>query len=725
MAQTAPPPDTAAAVAAATRAMSQGRHYLASRKLAPFVTTAGAGDPAVVLLAAKAAAEWDGWGTVVRLLAGRPWLDRTEGGEGRALLARARVERGEDAVGDARAAVHDAGTAAGARLVTLGRAFDRANLLDSAALAYEKAAARLPAVADWLNLRAAGVRADSATRAALYRGVSLTAAVPRIRWTEALARERTGDALGAARVYESVGATMTAARLRLAASPDSATRASIRRALLGVVTARSSTDDAREAVAILDRSFAPLTVAEELAVARRVAGDLPSRAVLGFSRSRLLTDADHVARGMALARLGRHREAMAAFASVKAPQLKTQAQYQRARSLLRTGTRGAAIAALRRVSRGAVRDSAVAATAGFLAADLLVDQGDEVAARTQYIEVARRFPTTVHGSRAALMAAIIAYGRREPRDAARELQALITRPGDRSESVAATYWAGRSLLASGDTVAARARWRSLIEHHAQSWYALPARDRLGLGPEPAVPVPVPAPVSLPDEITATLERAALLEQLGLRVEARFELDRVSRAAEAAPATIPAIAQGFAELGYTARAYRLALRSKDSSLARLVFPIPRRTDLLDEARVAGVDPLLAAALIRQESGFDPQARSGADARGLMQVVPSVGAALARADGLREWDAALLYQPEINVHFGLTHLAGSLRRSPHLIHALAAYNAGTRAADLWASLPGARTDPELFIERIQFAETRDYVRRVLRNLATYRALYPVIP
>lgn len=723
-AQASPPSEKPGAVAEAIRAMSQGRPYLASQLLMPALAGAQGADPAVILLAARAAAGWEGWGTVVRLLAGQPWLDRAEGGEGRALLARARVEQSQDAVEDARAAVKDGGfDPPGARLITLARAFDRASLLDSAALAYEKAAARLPDIADWLRLRAAGVVADSARRAAIYHVISLPAAMPRIPWTEALARERAGDGLAASRLYESLGAPLAAARLRLAASPDSAAGVAIRRSMLGVITGRTSPDDAREAISILDRSFAPLTSAEELAVARRAATDLPGRAVLGFSRIRPLSDTDRLADGMALARLGRHREAMAAFAAVKSPDLKTQARYQRARSLLKAGTRGAAIAALRQVGRGTVRDSATAATAGFLAADLLVDQGDETAARTQYLEVARRFPTTPHGSRAALIAAVIALGQREARDAARELQALIARPGDRSETAAAIYWAGRALWATGDSAGARTRWRSLVEHSPQSYYALPARDRLGSSP--ALPPPIAPSADPPEATMVTLERGAQLERLGLRVEARFELDRIAREAEATPALLPATAQGFAQLGYIARAYKLALRSPDSTLARLAFPIPRRADLFDEARLAGVDPLLAAALIRQESGFDPQARSAADARGLMQVVPSVGAAFARADGLRDWDAALLYQPEINVHFGLNHLAASLRRSPHLAHALAAYNAGTRAADQWAALPGARGDPDLFIERIQFAETRDYVRRILKNLATYRALYPVAP
>jgi soluble lytic murein transglycosylase len=135
----------------------------------------------------------------------------------------------------------------------------------------------------------------------------------------------------------------------------------------------------------------------------------------------------------------------------------------------------------------------------------------------------------------------------------------------------------------------------------------------------------------------------------------------------------------------------------------------------------VDPLLAAAIVRQESAFDPNARSVADARGLMQVLPRVGAVLARGEGLRDWDPAVLYQGELNLHFGLLHLAQILKRSPRLEVALAAYNAGATAANQWLALPGAR-DPEVFIERVQFAETRDYVRRILRNLAIYRALYP---
>jgi soluble lytic murein transglycosylase len=658
---------------------------------------------------------------VVRLLDGETWLDGYQGGSGRALLARARVERGEDAVADARAAVSTSPEGElGHRVVTLARAFDRARLLDSAARAYRRAALLLPTVSDWLLLRAAGVSADSAERRALYHEVTLPAAVPRIRWTEALARDRSGDQVGAARLYDSLGATVSAMRLRLGVAPDAASRAGLRTELVASLTPALSPEDTRTVVELLDRNFSPLRRAEELAVARRAAAaDRLARSAQGFARAAPLADSDRLTHGTVLARLGRHPEAIAVFRSIKSGELLAKSGYQRARSLLRIGTRDAAMAALRQVFDSRTGDSATAASAGFYRADLLVDSGDEGAARAAYLEVAKRFPGTSHGSRAAFQAALILYLQDDAGGAARELRALTEQPGDRTEATAAMYWSGRAMQAAGDSAGARARWQTVIDRFPSSYYAVPAAVRLGVPPTAVTADSLPPPDA---EVIATVERGALLERLGLRVEARFEHDRVSRSAESAPATLQAVAAAFSTRGLTARAYRLATRSGDAALQRLRFPLPQISGFLDEAREAGIDPLLAAALIRQESGFDPGARSAADARGLMQVLPGVGAALAHADGLREWESALLYEPELNLRFGLQHLAVALRRFPSLEPALAGYNAGTRAAERWLRLTGAKADPEVYIERIQFAETRDYVRRILRNLAVYRALYP---
>jgi soluble lytic murein transglycosylase len=717
-------PERQALVAEAARAMGEGKPYRASRLLVPVLTQPGGRDPAVLLLGARAAAGWEGWGTVVQLLASQSWIDSLDGGEGRALLARARVERSEPAVDDARRAL---GTASpdnrGDRLVVLARAFDRADQLDSAGMYYGRAAAERAPAAEWLRLRAAGVTADSSTRARLLGTITLPAAVPRIQWTEALARSRARDYAGAARVYAAIGALLPALRMRLQAATDSS-RPGIRRDLFGLIGGLSG-DDLRAAIALLDTELGPFSAREELLIARRAGTVDPARAVSGFARAaaaRLLTDPDRLSYGMALGRTGRHREAIAALRSIRAGDLLAQARYQSARSLLSLGQRADAVTALRDifVTMPGGRDTATFAVAGYLAADLLSDNGDDRAARQLYAQVARRFPRSGHGPRAAFQAAMIGWTTADRNDAIRELVALADQPLEHAERAAALYWSGRGLWEQGDTAAAGERYRAVLRRFPGSYYAMRAAVRLGL---PAVPPPIATVQAPPDSaLEPAFERAAVLERLGLKVEARFEYDRLSRLGETGTASRITLAREFLARGMPGRAYRLALPVADATDQRLVYPLLEIPFLIEAARRAEVDPLLAAALIRQESAYDETARSRADARGMMQVMPSLGASMARGTGIREWDTGLLYQPEINLRFGLAHLAEVLRRYPDLPIALAAYNAGSRAAELWAGFPGARADLEVFIERIQYVETRDYVRRILRNLAVYQALYP---
>jgi soluble lytic murein transglycosylase len=172
--------------------------------------------------------------------------------------------------------------------------------------------------------------------------------------------------------------------------------------------------------------------------------------------------------------------------------------------------------------------------------------------------------------------------------------------------------------------------------------------------------------------------------------------------------------------------RLAIRAQgrgagsDRVLVRLLYPMPFANLLASEANRQGLDPMLVASIIRQESAFDPRARSGADARGLMQVLPSVGRQLALRLGIRGFEPILLYQPEVNLRMGTVHLAASLREYSRLVHALAAYNAGGTRVKRWLETAGTE-DPEWFVERIPIPETRDYVRRILVNLARYKAIH----
>lgn len=118
---------------------------------------------------------------------------------------------------------------------------------------------------------------------------------------------------------------------------------------------------------------------------------------------------------------------------------------------------------------------------------------------------------------------------------------------------------------------------------------------------------------------------------------------------------------------------------------------------------------------------PDATSRAGARGLMQLMPSTASHVARRIGV-SWNRSLLGVADANLHVGAAHLSALLRRyDGDPVAALAAYNAGGRPVSRWLRFPEA-ADPHLFVERIPYLETREYVKTVLRNLELYRALYP---
>ncbi len=124
-------------------------------------------------------------------------------------------------------------------------------------------------------------------------------------------------------------------------------------------------------------------------------------------------------------------------------------------------------------------------------------------------------------------------------------------------------------------------------------------------------------------------------------------------------------------------------------------------------------------MRQESLFDPLARSVADARGLLQLLPATARRVAneRADAA----AVDLNDPEQNVSLGVRHLADlDAHFQGDMVKALAAYNGGAAAVERWQQRFAGR-DADEFVESITYRETRDYVKRVLDNYARYRRLY----
>jgi soluble lytic murein transglycosylase len=155
--------------------------------------------------------------------------------------------------------------------------------------------------------------------------------------------------------------------------------------------------------------------------------------------------------------------------------------------------------------------------------------------------------------------------------------------------------------------------------------------------------------------------------------------------------------------------------------RVAFPMPYRESLESNSRSRALDPHIVAALIRQESEFDPKAISRARAYGLTQVLPATGRQLSRRAGMRSFTPAMLFEPEVNLKLGTIHLKTLLdQHEGSWEQTLAAYNAGKSRVSQWLTW-GEYREPAEFIENIPFTETREYVQIVLRNADIYRRLY----
>jgi soluble lytic murein transglycosylase len=211
----------------------------------------------------------------------------------------------------------------------------------------------------------------------------------------------------------------------------------------------------------------------------------------------------------------------------------------------------------------------------------------------------------------------------------------------------------------------------------------------------------------------------------METEAVLEYDALEESASSSRERMLVTALALSEHGQVPQAMRLARKlvdmgEQDARVYRALYPLPDRDQLTSTAAARGLDPALVAGLIRQESGFNPRAVSVAGARGLMQVMPTVGESIARGLRFPVWYPVLLFDSDVSLDIGTSHLAASIKQHGVLPRVLAAYNAGGSRVARWSGRPGS-ADPELFAERIPFAETRDYVRIVARNADVYRALY----
>lgn len=230
---------------------------------------------------------------------------------------------------------------------------------------------------------------------------------------------------------------------------------------------------------------------------------------------------------------------------------------------------------------------------------------------------------------------------------------------------------------------------------------------------------------------ARFPKAAELWMLGFRDDARDEVLAATRRSPPAPDRAAEVAETLAVVGADEEALRVvrrhfapALERGDAALSPTIWRRAYPAHLLEPIKTRArdrVDPFLVSALIREESVYDPRALSPVGAIGLMQLMPDTGRRVARAEGLSDFSVEQLYRPEVNLTLGVRYLADLLDRfAGNEAYAVAAYNAGPEAVTRWLENGPPRAIEE-FIEEIPFAETRAYVKRVLRSAWLYHALY----
>jgi len=305
-----------------------------------------------------------------------------------------------------------------------------------------------------------------------------------------------------------------------------------------------------------------------------------------------------------------------------------------------------------------------------------------------------------------------------PADAMRHFGQLHANVSTPISSGRAAYWAGRAAEALGNDDDAR-EWYARGAVFQTTFYGQLAAARIGAKtitlPEPAMPdATARAAFAADDKVRAAqalirlnLDRLARLFLRNLAVTS----DDVDRSA--------LIAELAAEAGQLGTAVFTARRA---AIGRMILPelgYPQ----LSPTPTEGPEPALVHAIIRQESSFETTAISRVGARGLMQLMPATARETARSIGLDYDLGSLIARPDYNVRLGSTYLKRMVERfDGHYIKAIAAYNAGPHRVTRWVAEHGDPSDPRVdvidWIERIPFAETRNYVQRVLEALHVYR-------
>jgi soluble lytic murein transglycosylase len=728
--------------------LEAGRFWHAARAMRD--ERAESGSAVDVLLLSRAEAGWQNWSAVAELLGHAPWLGDLDGGDGWFLLGRAHEEgqRWPEAAGAYTEFLSIAGPESASRgpvLARLARVSARAGDPVAAIRALDAIPAAEMVVKSWMALEVArpvSQRGDTAHLAALLERVVDTGSRSAAWRLMPEARLAAGDASGATAAYLAAAARLgdragaeaavEAGRLMLVEGDSSRARS----LLIGALDDAPLRSRGRAAAALLDRGGLDLSTTLRCAAILDRAGD-GRRALRAYDRAKAMADRQSVvlsetarlarARLMATVR-SRQGAALDEFREIHAT---TQDETIGARNLQvwmalrRRQGRTTDVNTLRRWLLEEYPASAQSAEILWQRGSSAESRGDLSEALARYEEVAQKAWSHSRAGQARMRTGQILLGKARVAEAARVYEDYLTDFPNGRRWEEASYWAARARLELGDTTSARRLVARIRREEPVSYYAVMGTDLLGEPYDVRVPRGV-APVEV-GWLTAGLHRLDRLLEAGLNDGADAEEKRLAARARGSDALTLRLAEALIERGRTIAGINLGWNLRragtpwDRRLLEVVYPFPYREIVTREAAEWGLDPIMLAAVIRQESAFETDIVSHAGAVGLMQVMPTTGKGLARTHGPASFHETNLTAPEVNLHLGAAFFVDmSARYDGDLPLVLSAYNAGPSRATRWRRYPEA-SDPLRFTERIPFEETRGYVKNVRRNLGLYQLLY----
>ena len=373
-----------------------------------------------------------------------------------------------------------------------------------------------------------------------------------------------------------------------------------------------------------------------------------------------------------------------------------------------------------------------------------------------YSGIADTAPASEHASEAVFRAGILRYKQGRGADARAIWSRQRSIASGEAEQARAYFWSAKAAKALGDEASAAQDLNSAAALPGADYYTLRARAELSPTDLPTggeLPSAAPDWALIeewlrtnvgPEDLAArtafltspALRRAVELLAAGLRADAETEFQQLMEDAAGNSWLLYRLSRAAREQGLRSIAARAATRfittgpGTPGQVIALAYPAVYPEIVNEQASQNKFSPFLLLAVVRQESFYDARAVSPADASGLTQVIPETATGIAEALGEKDFRLSDLLRPKVSLRFGAHYLGAQLQTlGGDIPAALAAYNGGPGNATRWQEAT-ASSDPDVFLESIDFSETRAYVELVLENYAVYLYAYgltsePVLP